>query len=609
MKRYRLGTQVRKLLMKLTIPIVCLFFLSVFLGELFAESVQEYQKATDCLTRKGEVYFKFNIENRAMLDSLTRIVSLDNVDGTIVYAYANSKEFARFRKMKIEYEVLTLPGELIKDPKMFDLKKGESKAWDAYPTYESYVALMAQFAAAHPDLCRIVDAGNTVAGRKILFAVISDNVTVDEAEPYIMYTSSIHGDETAGYGMLLHLIDSLLTGYATSNEIRNMVNSTSIWINPLANPDGTYAGGNASVSGATRYNGNNIDINRNFPNPVGGNHPDGESWQPETERMMTLASSRQFTLSANFHGGAELVNYPWDSWTSSVNASPDDLYWQHICREYVDSIHAHSPTDYMIDQNNGITNGGDWYVVYGSRQDYMTYYKHCREVTIEMSHTKLLPTTDLVNFWNYNFRSLFFYIKEASNGFGGVITDNRTGNVISATVSVVGHDRDNSEVISSAILGDYYRPMQAGTFSVEIRAPGYVTRVVPISVNYHQRTLLNASLDQVRTTDKITLTGTLLNSSGVPVGTPSSVTYNVSVRLHTHASTNAQVYKEDFLTANGQGVTISNGGFRIILGKGQTTDNLQSVLASHNNLWVEIVVDNDVLSRIPLTASPFVLTH
>jgi hypothetical protein len=69
------------------------------------------------------------------------------------------------------------------------------------------------------------------------------------------------------------------------------------------------------------------------------------------------------------------------------------------------------------------------------------------------------------------------------------------------------------------------------------------------------------------------------------------------------------VYKEDFLTANGQGVTISNGGFRIILGKGQTTDNLQSVLASHNNLWVEIVVDNDVLSRIPLTASPFVLTH
>jgi hypothetical protein len=388
-----------------------------------------------------------------------------------------------------------------------------------------------------------------------------------------------------------------------------MVNSTSIWINPLANPDGTYAGGNTSVSGATRYNGNNIDINRNFPNPVGGNHPDGESWQPETERMMAVASARQFTLSANFHGGAELLNYPWDSWTSGVNASPDDLYWQHICREYVDSIHTHSPADYMIDQNNGITNGGDWYVVYGSRQDYMNYYKHCREITVEMSHTKLLPTTELLNFWNYNFRSLFFYIKEASNGFSGVITDNRTGNVISATVSVVGHDRDNSEVISSAIFGDYYRPMQAGTFSVEIRASGYVTRVVPVTVNYHQRTLLNASLDQVRTTDKITLSGTLLNSSGVPIGTPSPVTYNVSVRLHTHSSTNAQVYKEDFLTTNGQGVTISNGVFRTILGKGQSTDNLQSVIASHNNLWVEIVVDNDVLSRIPLTASPFVLTH
>lgn len=29
--------------------------------------------------------------------------------------------------------------------------------------------------------------------------------------------------------------------------------------------------------------------------------------------------------------------------------------------------------------------GGDWSVVTGSRQDYMTDYQHCREVTMEIS--------------------------------------------------------------------------------------------------------------------------------------------------------------------------------------------------------------------------------
>jgi hypothetical protein len=37
-----------------------------------------------------------------------------------------------------------------------------------------------------------------------------------------------------------------------------------------------------------------------------------ESCQREVQLMMDLIASRRFVLSANFHGGAVVANYPWD---------------------------------------------------------------------------------------------------------------------------------------------------------------------------------------------------------------------------------------------------------------------------------------------------------
>lgn len=62
----------------------------------------------------------------------------------------------------------------------------------------------------------------------------------------------MHGDEVTGYVLMLHLIDYLLQNYNTNNRIHKIVDSLEIHINPLANPDGTYASSNNTVSGATR---------------------------------------------------------------------------------------------------------------------------------------------------------------------------------------------------------------------------------------------------------------------------------------------------------------------------------------------------------------------
>jgi len=441
----------------------------------------------------SEYYFTFKITDRGDLSKITRVVSIDNVDDLTVYAYANDNQLRAFERLGYSYELLPHPGTLIV-PRMAAAKSGIEQ-WDSYPTYDAYVSMMYQFAADYPDLCAIVDAGSTVDGRSILFAHISDNVSIEEDEPEVMYTSSMHGNETTGYVLMLRLIDSLLAGYGTDTLITRLVDSCEIWINPLANPDGTYASGNHTVYGATRGNVYGVDLNRNFPDPDAGPHPDGNSWQQETVVMMDFADAHTFVISANHHGGAEVVNYPWDTWS---RLHVDNDWYVDVCRQYADSAQHYSPSGYLTDQNNGITNGYAWYEVEGGRQDYMNYWRGCREITIELSHTKLLDPANLPDYWEYNRVSFLNWFENALYGVRGVVTDAATGDPVAATVRIVDHDSDldSSRVFTDPNVGDYHRMIEPGIYDLEFSAPGYYLKTVKgVAVSDQQATRVDVTMN------------------------------------------------------------------------------------------------------------------
>jgi hypothetical protein len=424
--------------------------------------------------KSNETYFKFQIDSREMLGKITRVISIDKVDGLTVYAYANQEELAEFRQYGYVYEVLPHPGTLIQPEMSSD--KADILDWDTYPTYDAYISMMNQFAIDYPSLCQVHNVGSTVEGRSILFLEISDNVGVEEDEPEVMYTATMHGDETAGYVLMLRLADSLLTAYGTDSLITRLVDSCEIWINPLANPDGTYAGGNNSVYGATRYNANSYDLNRNFPDIEDGPYPNGPR-QPETQVMMDFAEAHSFDISANFHGGAEVVNYPWDTWAP---LHVDNNWYYDISRQFADSAQYYSPSGYMTFKDNGITNGYAWYSISGGRQDYMNYWHGCREVTMEISNTKLLPASSLPAWWGYLRVSLLDWFEQALYGIRGVVTDASTAQPVHAMVRVLGHDTDtdSSMVYTDPDVGDYHRMIEAGTYDLEFSAPGYYTDTV-----------------------------------------------------------------------------------------------------------------------------------
>ncbi len=488
-----------------------LFILLFFIGfNSYGQIKSDYESQKADIERgfedKGEIYFKFSVPGRFDLNNLSRIISIDNakdqVIGYEIFAYANREEFKEFLKFNFKFQVLKHPGIPEFDVKSSSNPKDIMADWDVYPTYSGYVAMMNQFQTSYPDLCKVVDAGSTVLGKKILFAKISDSVNYRKPKPRFMFSSTIHGDETTGFVLMLRLIDTLLKGYGTDSKITNLVKNCEIWINPNANPDGSYRNTDL-LTNPTRYNWNSKDLNRNFPDPVAGPNPTG-TWQPETIVMMNLMSQYNFSLSGNFHGGAEVANYPWDC---KAALHPDDLWFIKICKDYVDTVHAVSPSTYMDDLLGypnipGVTNGYAWYSVAGGRQDYMTFFKSGREVTFEISNTKFLNPAQLPAHWNYNQKSFLNYIEETLFGIRGIVTDSISGLPLEAQVYVIGQN-DTTFVLSDSICGDYHRMIATGTYSLKFTAPNHIAKTISnIRAKYDSTTILNVQLAPNPTTLK-----------------------------------------------------------------------------------------------------------
>lgn len=472
--------------------IYILLILIIFSLPVFSQTINQKTTAFFYLEERGEVYIRFISSPLLQKSGALEKLSIDQIINDTIYAYANLNGFKSFLPYNIPFETLTPPS--LQRKKSLKKKQKEHQKWNFYPTYQEYINIMKSFTRQYPDICTLDTIGYSIKNRKILFLKISDNVHIHETEPEFMYTSTMHGDEASGFAILLHFIDHLLNQYKKDSKITYLINHLQIWINPLANPDGTYFGGDSTVYGSKRFNHINIDLNRNFPDPEEGKYPDGFARQPENMAMIDFMKEHHFVLSGNLFSGTELINYPWDTW-SRMHA--DDDWYSYIANQYVDTAHKYSRDGFMQYQDGGLTRGIEWYRVKGGRQDYVNYFIQGREVDIEISEHKIPLPQDLDEIWNSNYRSLINYMEQALYGIRGRVTDSLTGEPLMAKIFILNHDRDSSWVFSDGSSGRYQRLIHEGNYSILATANGYYPKKIH-DIQIHNQDSLRLDIKLVK---------------------------------------------------------------------------------------------------------------
>lgn len=409
-----------------------------------------------------------NIDRKGLM-RLTRMgASVDAVWGNTARVYISSDMIKQIENMG--YSFTTEP-----TPK-------HSRMSDGYHTVEELASEMEKIAEAHPDICRLENIGLSYQQQNLLIMKISDHVNEEEDEPEVKYISTMHGDEPVGMELCMKLIN-LLTGEYGGKDTRitRLVDEMEIWIMPLMNPDGYVH--------KTRYNAQGKDLNRSFPDRVKDPYNITKARPTEIQHLMNWGFSHSPVLAANFHTGAELVNYPYDSdpdETAAYSACPDDALFKELSLAYS----SKNPTIYSNPLfENGITNGVAWYTAYGGMQDWNYIWQGCNEVTVELWEEKWPPFSDIETIWNDNKESMLNYMEWAFRGIRGIVTDSKTGKPLKAEIRVEGIDDEvvctdategdiTHKVFTDPEVGDYHRILLPGTYSLIFSAEGYLAKTV-----------------------------------------------------------------------------------------------------------------------------------
>ena len=142
-------------------------------------------------------------------------------------------------------------------------------------------SLLQQQHLIYPDLTTVQSLGKSGRGTDIWAFKISANATENKpGKPSINLVANVHGNEALGSQLLLYLAQFLLEEYAGNERIRNIVDTTEIYLVPNLNPDGYSISTEGDCSGLIgRGNGDLHDINEDFPvDPASDFVP-----QPETK--------------------------------------------------------------------------------------------------------------------------------------------------------------------------------------------------------------------------------------------------------------------------------------------------------------------------------------
>ena len=253
-----------------------------------------------------------------------------------------------------------------------------------YLTFDEIVNSMDSLHAAYPELVAAKESiGTSFEGREIWAFRISDNPTLSEGEPEVLYTSLIHAREPAAMMTLMHFAWSLAEQYAIDPRMTYLVDEREMWFIPVINPDGYVFNQLTNPNGGGMHRKNRqpgctslpgIDLNRNWgfqwgfndvgssPDPCSNTYRGSDPFsEPETQAVRDFVLSHDFQTAFNYHSYGNLLIKPFGYDESVELPAPDN------------AIYGQMGPDLVADNNylfgTGLETVG--YTVNGDAVDYM----------------------------------------------------------------------------------------------------------------------------------------------------------------------------------------------------------------------------------------------
>ena len=334
----------------------------------------------------------------------------------------------------------------------------DNKNLGGYPTPEEIEKQLKDLVKDHDSFVKMFSIGQSHEGRELWALKFSDNVELDEVEPEVKFIANMHGNEIVGRELMVRLVDGLITRYKNGDQtITELINNSEVYIIPSMNPDGAAA--------KRRGNARWSDLNRDFPDfTTTDNTNDIEGREPETKAIMLFQAKRKFALSANFHGGSVVVNYPWD--THAEDAPLTDLIID-LSKEYAS---FNEPMRNSSRFQDGIVNGYRWYHVDGGMQDWSYYWYNDLQVTIELSDHKWPNYSEIPQFYEENRESLVQYLSRIHQGAGFYFPDlpKTKGKVEIKKLKSFDNEKETALGSYPFSGGEFYKVLPLGKYQFKI---------------------------------------------------------------------------------------------------------------------------------------------
>jgi len=422
---------------------------------------------------------------------LSKNISVHKYTNDTIYAFLSTHTLNWINNQNIPYII-------IHDNRF---KNKQDYNYQFYPKFSEYKSSMQMYADSFPHLCKYIQFGESILKFDLLCLHLGNHLNPDPLKPSILFTSSMHGNELSCYMGMLKLIDYLITNYGKNAYITDLMNKVNIYINPISNPDGAYFGSD-SIYRTSRFNSLGIDLNRNFPDPVYGENPDGFTLQLENKYMMEFMKSIPFVFAINLHAGAEVINYPWDAFMPEEfdTPHPDDTWYENISKDYIAQLNKQNDSFYFTGiSSTGYTRGHLWYPLFGGRQDYVNYFLHRKEITLEISQEFIPDSNNLEYLWNANKDAYLSLIEQMLYGLRIKLSDSISKKYIPAFIGIKNIDKPTTYYVRDSFYGVFHHLPAPGIYHLEISSPGYKDTIIKnITVNHNMLNHIDIALKPIQ---------------------------------------------------------------------------------------------------------------